>query len=251
MATEESKREESKREESKREASKRIPSGIEGLDNLISGGLVKDSTTLIAGRTGTGKTIGCMQFLYNGAVMYNEPGVFVSVEETGKELKEDVRTSFGWDISELEKKDKLRIVEIGVEEQSLTDIKHLLYQQINKIKATRLVLDSISVFEIFGRDIYKIRHEVLDLLRLLKTEGVTSLVTAQIPETNPEALSTAEMIEFVVDNIIKLDYYPILKGHTRAITIRKMRRTSHSTDVHPFKITKDGILIRGNPILLP
>lgn len=233
------------------EVSKRMPSGIPGLDELISGGLVQDSTTLIAGRTGTGKTIGCMQFLYNGAVNYNEPGVFVSVEETVNELRDDMSYSFGWDLKGLEEKKKLRIVEIGVEEQNLSDIKHTLYQEINRIGAKRLVLDSISVFEIFGRDIYKIRHEVLELLRLLKTERVTSFVTAQIPETNPEALSTAEMIEFVVDNIIKLDYYPILKGHTRAITIRKMRRTAHATDVHPFKITNEGIRIRGSPILLP
>jgi len=233
------------------EKSTRIKSGIAGLDELIGGGLVKNSTTLVAGRTGTGKTIASMQFLYNGATKYNEPGVFVSVEETAQELREDVFSSFGWNLEELEQQKKFTIVEIGPEEQNLTDIKHLLYQQINKIGAKRLALDSVSVFEIFGRDIYKIRHEVLDLLRLLKDENVTSFVTAQIPETNPEALSTAEMVEFVVDNIIKLDYYPILKGHTRAITIRKMRQTNHSTDVHPFKMSDNGIVIRGSPILLP
>ena len=229
----------------------RLKSGILGLDELINGGFIPNSTTLIAGRTGTGKTIACMQFLYNGALKYNEPGVFVTVEESAEELKEDMMASFNWDLTELENKKLLSIVELGVDEQSLTDIKHALYQQINQIEAKRLALDSISVFEIFGRDIYKIRHEILDLLHLLNTEKVTSFVTAQIPETNPEALSTAEMIEFVVDNIIKLDYYPILKGHTRAITIRKMRRTSHSTDVHPFKFKENGIEIRGNPILLP
>ena len=226
----------------------RIPSGITGLDSLIGGGVVPYSTTLITGRTGTGKTIASTQFLYYGATKFGENGVYVTIEETADELRDDMAESFGWDLRALESQKKLSIVEVGPEEQEIIDIKHSLYKEIKRINARRVVLDSVSVFEIFGKDIYQVRHDLLELIRLLKAETITALLTAQIPETNPLALSTAEMIEFIVDNIIKLDNFPPTKGQTRSLTVRKMRRTNHSTEPHPFKITKNGITIKNQPI---
>jgi len=232
-------------------AKKRIPSGIIGLDPLISGGIVPFSTTLVTGRTGTGKTIGSMQFVYYGAKQFNENGVYVTIEETADELRDDMLESFGWELEKLEQEKKISIVEVGPEDQEIIDIKHTLYKEINRINAKRVVLDSVSVFEIFGKDIYQIRHDLLELIRLLKSEAITAFMTAQIPETNPMALSTAEMIEFIVDNVIKLDNFPSVKGHTRGLTIRKMRRTSHSTDPYPFRITNQGITLRDHPMILP
>ncbi|MHA1131169.1 MAG: ATPase domain-containing protein, partial [Candidatus Helarchaeota archaeon] len=79
----------------------RVKSGISGLDEILNGGFIKGTNVLLAGSAGTGKTIFCMQFLYNGVVDYDEPGIFVTLEEMPAELRREAAL-FGWDFRKLE-----------------------------------------------------------------------------------------------------------------------------------------------------
>ncbi len=82
---------------------KKTPSGINGFDEITDGGLPKDRPTIICGNTGSGKTVISMEFLVKGAVKYDEPGVFISFEETQDELATNME-SLHFDLDNLIKK---------------------------------------------------------------------------------------------------------------------------------------------------
>lgn len=234
----------------------RISTGIEGLDEKIEGGFFKGSVNLITGKTGTGKTMFCASFLYSGALR-REPGVFVTVEERTEDIKKDIKAVFGWDFDELEKKGWIKFLSLQPKfpgkvvtgEELGRYIKLYVFDLLDNIKkaveemnAKRLVIDSISIIEMFIKDEYLCRVAMIQLMDRLRELGVTSLVTGTIPEAS-EALSGGGIVEFIADGIIKLDFVPVAEEFKRTLTIRKMRRTDHSIYIHPFDISKTGLKI--------
>jgi len=234
----------------------RVPSGIEGLDKLIEGGFVKGSVTLITGKTGTGKTAFCASFLYAGALR-GESGVYVTSEERVEDIKNDVKAMFGWDLDVLEKTGRIKFLALRPEFPSkiitgedlgklikiyIFDLTDRIEKAVKEINAQRLVIDSISIIEMFIRDEYLCRVAIMQLLDKLRELGVTTLITGTIPETS-EGLSGGGIVEFLADAIIKLDFVPVAEEFKRTLTIRKMRRTDHSIFIHPFEITKDGLKV--------
>jgi len=220
----------------------KTPTGITGLDELTNGGFVPESTVLISGKTGTCKTLFCAQFLYYGAVQYGQPGVFVTTDECAEDIKKDVRETFGWDFESLIQKNLLAMVEIKPQD-GFSQMASRINQALALVVAQRVVIDSMSLFEILTDNKYQIRHEFMDLLSILKNKGITTIVTAEVDELTPEALSRSSAIEFSADAVIKLDYIPSAE-HTRLLMVRKMRRSGHSHMLHPFELSKDGITIK-------
>lgn len=234
----------------------RLSTGVEGLDAKIEGGLSKGSVTLITGKTGTGKTAFCSSFLYSGA-MKGEPGVYITAEEREEDIKGDLRAMFGWDFDALEKKNLIKFITIkpvfpgkaisGDELARLIklyifDLAHKIETAIKETKAKRIVLDSISIIEMFIKDEYMCRVAMIQLTDKLRELGVTSVLTGTIPEST-EVLSGGGIIEFIVDAIIKLDFVPVMEEYKRTLTIRKMRRTDHSINIHPFDIADTGLKV--------
>jgi circadian clock protein KaiC len=234
----------------------RVSTGVQGLDEKMEGGLVKGSVTLVTGKTGTGKTAFCASFLYAGALR-NEPGVYVTAEEREEDIKKDIQAMFGWDFGALEEKKLIKFLSIrpqfpgkvvtGEElgrfiKLYVFDLLERIEKAIEKINAKRLVLDSVSIIEMFIKDEYLCRVAMIQLMDRLRELGVTSIVTGTVPETS-EALSGGGIVEFIADAIIKLDFVPVAEEFKRTLTIRKMRRTDHSIYIHPFEITKTGLKI--------
>ncbi|MEM5852755.1 MAG: ATPase domain-containing protein [Candidatus Aenigmatarchaeota archaeon] len=224
----------------------RVESGIPGLDKLIEGGFVKGSVNLIAGTTGTGKSIFGCQFILHG-LRKGENGIYICLEQSVDDLLLDM-SKFGWDKEFMEymKEEKLKIEHVLP--TSIKKLTELIFNKIEKINAKRLVIDSITVaamgWEESG-DISKIRRELFDLIQILKKRGVTSLLIAEVPETEPKALSKFGFEEFVVDSVIILHYLEYTAGGaSRSLVIRKMRRTNHGVDVYPIKITERGIVVK-------
>jgi KaiC/GvpD/RAD55 family RecA-like ATPase len=114
-----------------------------------------------------------------------------------------------------------------------------LSRAVKEMNAKRLVIDSISVLEMFIHDKYLARVAIMNLIEMLRELEVTTLMTGEIPETE-EGLSGSGIIEYLVDTVIKLDFVPVAEEFKRTLTIRKMRRTNHSTLIHPFEITPRG-----------
>jgi len=215
----------------------RITSGVPGLDSLIEGGFLKDAMTLVTGGTGTGKTIFCLHFIMEG-IRKGEPCVYLSLEEETEDIKADARL-FGWDLDKYEQKGLLRII---YHDPFETDISSELVNQIEYIKAKRLVVDSLSMLGLYMKDQATVRKQLGKLMKSVKGSGCTSLVTSEIVEDS-KGLSRFGVEEFVVDGVIILNYLGIGQETNRSLQIRKMRRTNHGKDIYPFKIGPQGIVI--------
>lgn len=216
---------------------RKVPTGIPGLDDLLEGGFIPNSTVMISGETGSGKTIFCTQFIWN-ALCLGENGVYVTLQQLPAEIKNDV-ASFGRDFDIAEKKDQVRVV--YADPQDLKGLIKLVLKNVKEIKAKRLAIDSMSLI---GEQAKEVRRALTYLIRELKKFGVTTLMTSEVPE-GTNRLSRFGIEEFIVDGVIVLQYMKYAAGNVpRSLFIKKMRRTKHGMDIYPFEINDKGIVVR-------
>ena len=214
----------------------RVKLNIPGLDALIKHGVPKGELILLSGTAGTGKTIFGIEYLY----LSKEPGVFVTFEDQVQEIKHQA-SCFGWDLDTLERKNKLRILKY--EPYRLEDIFTLIENNIREIKATRVVIDSISAFAIHLRGERELRTTLLEIYDILKKNGCTSILTCENPPQSP-ALSRFGVEEFVFDGVIVLRKLLINNEYKRAIHIWKLRGTQHSNKFYEYEIIdKKGLVV--------
>jgi len=218
------------------ETSKRVPTGIHGLDKLIGGGFISGDVYLVTGGTGTGKTLFCCQFVWDG-LQKGEPSIYLTLEETPEDILEDAK-DFGWDFDKY-KKEKKFIIEYQ-DPFELVDISSLIKSEIEKLGAKRVVIDSTSIFGMIFKDEHELRKRLYEFIKMLKETKAVVLMTAEIPE-DMKGLSRFGVEEFVVDGVIVLYYTNIGMESFGNIEIRKMRRTAHKHGIFPTRITKRGI----------
>ncbi len=226
----------------------RVPTGIPEFDSLIGGGLKKNSINLVAGGAGSGKTILAMQFLYEGVVKYNEPGIYITFEEKKEKAYEDY-LEFGWDFEKLEKAGKFVFLEYTPEQvkKILVEGGGIVEAIIEKFKSKRLVIDSITSFALLYQDELTKKEAALALFELINKWDCTALLTSQ--DTSAEQGTISAALEFEVDGIIIL-YHIKHKGiRKRAIEILKMRGTKIPDKTYAFDITSAGIKVNPNEIV--
>jgi circadian clock protein KaiC len=225
----------------------KAPTGIAGLDEIAGGGLPKGRPTLVCGGPGCGKTLLAAEFLIRGATQYDEPGVFVSFEETGEELAQNVR-SLGFDLDALveEKKialDYVRIEPAEIVEAGEYDLEGLFVRlglAMDSVGAKRIVLDTIeSLFGGFTNQAL-LRSELRRLFRYLKDKGVTAVITG---ERGDGSLTRQGLEEYVSDCVILLDHRVTEQVSTRRLRIVKYRGSTHGTNEYPFLIDERGISV--------
>jgi len=222
----------------------RTKTGIPGIDELTNGGIPKGSNVLISGGPGTGKTILATQYLYNGALQYGEPGVFVTLEGNVRDIAWNME-SFQWDIKSLQDQGMFTIYKLGMEYiKDKNDLNTKLDEQLNEIakevqeiNAKRLVIDSTTVFGAY-LDASLLRTTLFKLCDKLKTFGCTTLLTSET-QSNKNVFSAFGVEEFVVDGVMALYFSP----PNRSLFVRKMRGTSHDKNPHPLEITQKGIMV--------
>jgi circadian clock protein KaiC len=206
--------------------------GIPGMDEITGGGLPKGRPTLIAGGAGCGKTLFAMEFLVNGVVQYDEPGVFIAFEENTQELAQNM-ASLGFDLKELTKQKKLtldyvRVERTEIEETGEYDLEGLfirLEHAIDTIGAKRVVLDTVEVLFAALQNHAILRAELQRLFRWLKDKGVSAIVTA---ERDNGTMTRFGIEEYVADCVILLDHRVTEQVSTRRMRIVKYR-------VHPAR----------------
>lgn len=220
----------------------RVPTGISGFDEVIEGGLIKNSCTLVGGGAGCGKTIFCMQFLVNGIDKSDEPGIFITFEESPADILEEFRR-FNWDIEKKIKDKKLVILHFSPEEVNkfLESGGGIVRDTIESIDAKRLVIDSLTAFTLLFKDELTTRKAVLNLFESMQKWNVTTLLTSE-QEPDPDKHQST-LMEFEVDGVILL--YNVRKGdiRERSLEVFKMRATQHSAKIFPMKIDDTGIII--------
>ena len=223
------------------------PTSIHGLDEITGGGLPKGRPTLVCGGAGCGKTLFAMEFLVRGALLYNEPGVFISFEETEKELTDNV-ASLGFDLADLIKRKKIWLEHVNMEKGEIEqngeyDLKGLfvrIHQAIESIGAKRVVLDTIeSLFSELPNP-SAVRIELRRLFSWLKKKNVTTIVTG---EKGDGSLTRQGLEEYVSDCVILLDHRVTDQASIRRLRIVKYRGSTHGTNEYPFLIDEDGFSV--------
>lgn len=218
----------------------RIKTGIPGLDSLIEGGFIRNSTYLLTGETGTGKTIFGCQYLWYG-LQKGESGVYISMEEDPEDIRGDV-ARFGWDFEKFEKKGLLRI--LYHDPAQVNKLGSVIQSEILNVKANRLVLDSTAAMGLALENEGLIRRRIASIINTIKRhEQCTGLIITEVPEGS-KALSRFGVEEFVVAGILVLNYLGMETETSRSLMIRKMRRTDHGKDIYPMDISNRGIAIK-------
>lgn len=223
------------------------PTGVKGLDEITFGGLPKGRPTLICGNVGCGKTLLAMEFLVRGAKEFGEPGIFMSFEETEKDLVANVH-SLGFDLRDLESKNMIHLDHVFLERTEISetgefDLEGLfirLNYAIDSIGAKRVVLDTIeSLFEGLPNPLI-LRIELRRLFHWLKEKGVTTVITGESSDKN---YTRQGLEEFVSDCVIVLDHRVTEQSSTRRMRIVKYRGSQHGTNEYPFLIDGTGFSV--------
>jgi len=219
----------------------RIKTGVEGLDELIDGGMIKGEIILLAGSTGSGKTILSTQFVYNGAMFYGEKGVFATFEEDEPSLKRNM-ARLGMDLESLEAEGKVRVIGL----QSMKDIGlnanlDYILKSVKELEAQRLVIDSLTAFLTGTGEKFEYRTLMHLFYKILKKMGCTTVMTCSVP-AGSETLGLG-IEEFIADSVIVLENVIIDTELKTRFLIRKMRGTSHSRTYHDVIIGEKGLKI--------
>lgn len=224
----------------------KCPTGIKGFDQITEGGLPKHRTTLICGSAGSGKTLWGIDFVIKGAINYNEPGVFMSFEETEDELYNDV-ASLDLDLQGLVSQKKILLVHVVLQRRDIHEsnfnLEGLLIRlehAIDSIGAKRVVLDSIESLFAGLTDLGILRLEIKRLFRWLKTKQVTAIVTG---EPRQGLYTRHGLEEYISDCIIFLDNRVNEQISIRRIRVIKYRGSNHGTNEYPFVIAKNGLSV--------
>lgn len=249
----------------------KCPTGVPGLDELIEGGFPRGRVILLEGDSGTGKSILATQFIYNGAVKYNEPGILIILEQNPELYKEDMM-AIGLDLNKIEEEGKLIIIDASLSglasgelgllkipkkeefkilpDQFSAELVELLIQEaVKKINAKRAVVDSFSALESIlesrkikegAATIDETRRTMLGINYKLQQMKLTSILVSDIIENKSP---THGIEEFICDGVIALDYFSTGADAGRHLTIKKMRTVNHSQNIHQIAFER-GVGVR-------
>jgi KaiC/GvpD/RAD55 family RecA-like ATPase len=231
----------------------RVPTGVEGLDIMLNGGLPRGRLVLVRGAPGIGKTILCTQFLYRVAKQ-GEMGLFVSLEETREEL---IREMFlvGMDLRPMERAGlimlldaspirhipaevKLGNISVGKRDFSLVALANKIKDTVRERKIERVVIDPLTALSLHYPEDNDRRVMVLDLLEVLGHTGATFLMTEDLGTSGSKKVE-----EYAFHGVILMRTLEAGKARMRTIQIVKMRETRHDDQPRVFRISDEGTVV--------
>ncbi|KUK69577.1 MAG: Putative circadian clock protein, KaiC [Methanomicrobiales archaeon 53_19] len=221
----------------------RIKLGIEGLDEMLGGGLVKNSVTGIIGTYGTGKTTFAINFIFEG-LRQGETCIMISLDERSEMLKESIRRR-GYDLDAyLDKTFFLIKLDPTDFTLAVNSIKNDIPALIRETKTSRVVIDPISLFEGLLPDEASRRLEMFKFVERMRDENCTFVMTSETDTQIPYA-SKYGLVEYLVDCVILLRYVRAsdLSGTHLAVEVVKMRRSQHSREIKPYEIQPDDVVV--------
>jgi circadian clock protein KaiC len=216
---------------------KRIPMGIPGMDDMLGGGLPVGYSLLVVGPTGSGKTILATKFLAEGA-RRGEPGVIAAFEKSPSQLLSSK-------LNALVHSGQVGVIDTRSLDLSIDETLYDLIELINRMQAKRLVIDSLSGFELalapeFSEDF---RGSLYRMIAELTGMGITVLMTSELEDRYTDLRFSPFGSAFLADAIIVQRYIEIGGLLTRAFSVVKVRGSQHSKDIRSYSITDDGIII--------
>lgn len=222
----------------------RASTGVAGLDAMLGGGLPRSSSTVLQGATGTGKTLLALHFLLEG-VRRGEPGVHFTLEETADQLR-GVAQGFGWDLLELERSGLLTLSYASPVELSTDAFLNRARGLVERVKARRAVLDSLTSMELGVSSPRRFKELVYAMTKHFRALGVTFTMNMEVAELLGSAQLTGHGVSFAADNLLQLKYVEQDGRLDRGISVLKARGTRHATEVRRMTIEGRGVEV-GEP----
>jgi KaiC domain protein len=220
----------------------RVKVGIPGLDDMLGGGLIPGSITCIIGTFGTGKTTFSLEFVWEG-LRKNETIIYISLEEREERIVSYMKLK-GWDVNPYINK-SLFIIKLDPTDFNLANnrIKNELPKLIEEKKASRVVIDPISLCEdLFNSDSER-RREMYRFIEGLRDRNCTIMLTSETDRDNVFS-SRHGLIEYLSDTVILLRYVrptEISVDVHLALEVVKMRMSSHSREIKPYDLKQDQV----------
>ena len=220
-----------------------IRTGIDGLDSILGGGIGERSTVLVSGNPGTGKSIFGIQYLYTGATEENQRGIYISFEENADDIRRAAESVGMENWQELVESGDLKVYGKNkmLREGDFTATMDLLLEDFADESYDRLVLDSLTMFQLFFDDEKEKRTYLLKFSDILKQHGMTSLLINEQGAVFPETEIGLE--NFLTDGNIYFIQTPTDSGVNRYVWVAKMRKQNINTDIFPMEINDEGITV--------
>jgi circadian clock protein KaiC len=220
----------------------RLTMGIPHLDGMLGGGLPSGYSLLVAGPSGSGKTILATAFLAEG-VRRGEPGVIVAFEQTPSQ-------SWNPAINNMVRAGQIGLINTRSLDLSMVEIVQHMTKLIHQMNATRIVIDSLSGFELAVAPSFRadFRESLFRMVAVLSGLGVTVVMTSELEDRYTDLRFSPYGSAFLTDAIIVQRYIEVESHLQRVMAVVKVRASAHSTEIRRFEITDDGIII-GDPVL--
>jgi circadian clock protein KaiC len=216
---------------------KRLSMGIPELDAMMGGGLPIAYSLLSVGPSGSGKSILATQFLAAG-VRVGETGVIAAFEKSPNQL-------LSHQLNELVETGKVGLIDTRALDLSIDETLHDMVAMINRMKAKRVVIDSLSGFELALAPSFRenFRESLYRMIAVLTGMGVTVLMTAELEDRYTDLRFSSYGNAFLADAIIVQRYVEISGQLRRVLSVVKVRASDHSKDIRFFNIEKDRIIV--------
>ena len=233
-----------------------VKTGIPGADEIMAHqGVPRGHNILVAGGPGSGKTTFAMQFLYKGATEFDEPGIYVSLDENPDDVRQNM-LKFGWDFADLEKQGKISfvnvspvrvaptetgLVQLGMKEFKLVKLLDAIKREVKEIDAKRVVVDPITMFMLQYPDEIDRIYAMRDLIADLRKDHCTNLLVSELRGTGVDREHQFE--EYLVQGVVLLR--TLMKGSklVRIFQVEKMRGLAADNQPRPYNITDQGVEI--------
>lgn len=248
-----------------------VATGIQGLDEMISGGFPEGRIILVVGGPGAGKTILASQFLYKGIYEHNENGVLVSLDESKDHFFYEMQ-NFGWDFKKAQEEGKFVFID-ATRISRIAILKEKMYKQERKIKlnslrgkqlpidklveelqakiqqidAKRVALDTLAALFYRFLDPIERRTAMVDLIESLSDLGITTIITTELRNLSLERSVLDE--EYLVHGVVMMQTLFSKGVTTRAIQVEKMRGANVNPNLVPYTIDRNGIEVFPNMAL--
>ena len=222
---------------------KRLSTGIAALDEMMGGGIPEGDSLLVAGSSGTGKSLLATQFIAAG-IRAGQAGIAAVFEERPEEYAGRASV-FGLDLETPLSDGRLEVIYLRPLDLSVDEMMQEILDAVQRTGAKRLVIDSLAGFEMALAPGFRLdfRESLYRMIFALTGIGITILSTVEMNESFTELLFSAYSISFLTDDIIRMRYIEIDGQLRKIMMVLKMRGAAHSHDIREYQITSDGIVM--------
>ncbi len=224
-----------------------LKTGITGLDDVLGGGILRNSIVTVSGSTGCGKSTFAMQFLVAGATKFKEPGLYITIEESRETLMFHM-SGYSWDLEKLEKSKLLMFLDYPIYEvDQFLNQNNAIQEIIQTLGVRRVVIDSVMPLAVYFSNDDERKRGFLKLMENLRKWNATTLIISEdTPATTQDVLpDTKYGIETFSDAWIHIYYLYGGRGkeRSRAVEILKLKGMQHSSKIHPASIDNNGFTV--------